>query len=50
VLWGRNLVSQWGPWGVDHEIVGSPDEVGSEVGEVGVAEVLRAVDGLEARR
>ncbi|MBU0516729.1 MAG: glycosyltransferase family 9 protein [Proteobacteria bacterium] len=50
VLWGRNLVSQWGPWGVDHEIVGSPDEVGSEVGEVGVAEVLRAVDRLEARR
>ncbi len=50
VLWGRNLVSQWGPWGVDHEIVGSPDEVGSGVGEVGVAEVLEAVDRLEARR
>jgi heptosyltransferase-3 len=49
VLWGRNLVSQWGPWGVEHEIVGAGGEVGSNVAEVGVDEVISAVDRLWGR-
>jgi heptosyltransferase-3 len=49
VLWGRNLISQWGPWGVDHEIVGGGNEVGSQVAEIGVGEVLEAVDRLWGR-
>lgn len=44
VLWGRNSLAGWRPWGVEHEIV----EAGGDTSRIEVAQVLEAVEDMTA--